>query len=114
MAEAILPDSSVIRVPDFALEATQTQMLAVLKLLVKENNENQKLYEELIKETKYKVDQQRAVKYQHDCVAKQDKNIRLNLISPKISPIRHTEEDRPMNQNASQSFQLSSFLQHGS
>lgn len=52
MAEAILPDSSVIKVPDFALEVTQTQMLAVLKLLVKENNETQKLYEELIKETK--------------------------------------------------------------
>lgn len=50
MAEAVLPDGSVVKLPDFALEQTQAQMLALLKVLLKEDNESQDLYKKLIKE----------------------------------------------------------------
>lgn len=50
MAEAVLPDGSVIKVPDFALENTQAQMLATLKVLLKGDKETQALYEKFLKE----------------------------------------------------------------
>ena len=50
MAEAVLPDGSVIKVPDFALENTQAQMLATLKVLLKGDKETQSLYEKFLKE----------------------------------------------------------------
>lgn len=52
MAEAVLPDGSVIKVPDFALENTQAQMLATLKVLLKGDKETQDLYEKFLDEVK--------------------------------------------------------------
>lgn len=52
MAEAILPDGSVVKLPDFALEQTQAQMLATLKVLLKGDKESQELYEKFVDEVK--------------------------------------------------------------
>ncbi len=52
MAEAVLPDGSVVKLPDFALEQTQAQMLATLKVLLKGDKESQALYEEFVDEIK--------------------------------------------------------------
>jgi len=52
MAEAVLPDGSVVKLPDFALEQTQAQMLATLKVLLKGDKESQELYEKFLDEVK--------------------------------------------------------------